>query len=300
MGVRIGVDLGGTKIECAALDSNGVVVERQRIPAPQGSYPKSVEAISGLILAVEEKLGEQGTVGVGIPGVISPATGLVKNCNSVWVNGNPLDRDLAKALGREVRVANDANCFALSEAMDGAGEDGHVVFGAILGTGTGGGVVIDKKVLVGRHAIAGEWGHNPLAHLRADETGVPPCFCGRRDCNENFLSGRGLRWAYEQVSGKQASAEEIPVMAKNGAPDAIKAMENYYDRLARALSAVINLIDPDAIVIGGGLSDIDTIYEEVPPRLAEYVFSDICTTPVLKNRHGDSSGVRGAAWLWGR
>lgn len=298
--IRIGVDLGGTKIEVAALNAAGTILVRRRVPTPQHDYPATIETIRDLVLAVESELGEEASVGVGIPGAISPATGLVKNANSVWLNGKPLDRDLSDALAREVRLANDANCFALSEAVDGAGADYRVVFGVILGTGVGGGIVIGKNILVGRHAIAGEWGHNPLPHLRGADAGAPPCFCGMRNCIETYLSGKGLVWAYERASGHLITADEISALAQSGDAPAMKAMDDYFDRLARALSVVINLLDPDAIVLGGGLSSIDAIYDQVPVRLAKYVFSDVCTTPILKNRHGDSSGVRGAAWLWGR
>lgn len=297
--VRIGIDLGGTKIEGAALDAEGSIITRQRIPAPQGSYPRTVEALSDLVTEIEAALGETGTVGVGMPGVISPATGLVKNANSLWLNGHPLDRDLEEALQREIHLANDANCFALSEAMDGAGNGHRVVFGVILGTGVGGGIVKDKEVILGRHAIAGEWGHNPLSYLRDGETDMHPCFCGKRGCIETYLSGKGLSWSYERLSGRKIAAAEIPRLAQAGVVEAQEAMENYYDRLARALGGVINLLDTDVIVLGGGLSNIDAIYDSVPPRLAAHVFSGVCTTPVVKNRHGDSSGVRGAAWLWG-
>jgi fructokinase len=296
--IRIGVDLGGTKIEAAALDRAGGIVARRRVPAPLGNYSDTVSAITNLVKSIEADAHGAGTIGIGIPGIISPATGLVKNANSVWLNGHPLDRDIAIALDREVRIANDANCFALSEAIDGAGEGKNVVFGVILGTGVGGGIVVGGKPQIGAHAIAGEWGHNPLPFLSSEELDAPQCWCGKPACIETFLSGNGLSRSYERISGKRLSPAEISQRALGKDPDAVRAMREYVDRAARALSLVINILDPDVVVLGGGLSNIAALYEDISPQLARYVFSDACTTPILKNRHGDSSGARGAAWLW--
>jgi len=296
--LRIGIDLGGTKIEIAALSPDGDIVLRRRIPAPQGDYLATIHAVSGLVGEVEHGLGALGTVGIGIPGTVSPASGLVKNANSVWLNGKPLDRDLEAALGRPIRIANDANCFALSEAIDGAARGYRAVFGVILGTGVGGGVVIDRTVLTGPHAIAGEWGHTALPYCAQDEAGGAVCFCGKAQCIELFLSGGGLLRDYRKLGGEASSSVEVPRLAASGDLYADHALDRYCDRLTRGLSTVINILDPDAIVLGGGLSNIDRLYTQVPRLLPAYVFSDVCTTPVLKNVHGDSSGVRGAAWLW--
>lgn len=295
--MRIGVDLGGTKIEIAALAADGGILLRERVAAPQGDYAATIHAVVELVRAVEARLSARGTVGVGMPGTMSPASGLVKNSNSTWLIGKPLDRDLAAALGRPVRTANDANCFALSEAVDGAAAGKRVVFGVIAGTGVGGGVVVDKHVIVGQHGIAGEWGHNPLPWPRPDWAEAPGrgCYCGKHGCIETFLSGPGLSADYASAGGAVADAAAIA-----GRDDAVAraAMGRWFDRFARSLANVINLIDPDAVVIGGGLSNIEALYREVPARLGAYVFSDVCNTPVLKNMHGDSGGVRGAAWLW--
>lgn len=292
--MRIGVDLGGTKIEVAALDDAGTLRLRRRVPTPQGDYAGTVSAVAALVRAAEAELAAEGApVGVGIPGAISPATGRVKNANSTWLIGERLDVDLAEALGRPVRVANDANCFALSEAADGAGRAAAVVFGVILGTGVGGGVVVHGRVLVGANAIAGEWGHNPLPWPRADELPGPPCYCRRRGCVETFLSGPAL--------GRDAgggSGAEVAARAEAGDLHASAALDRYVDRLARALASVINVLDPDVIVLGGGVSNLDLLYGEVPRRWGEHVFSDHVATRLVKNVHGDSSGVRGAAWLW--
>ena len=298
--MRIGIDLGGTKIEGIALGDDGVERFRRRIDTPRGSYDGTVAAIVELVRAADASVGERGTVGVGIPGTISPATGLIKNANSTWLNGRPFDRDLAAALGRPVRLANDANCFALSEATDGAAATAPVVFGAILGTGTGGGVVVNRRVLVGPNAVAGEWGHNPLPWARADERPGEACYCGLSGCIETFLSGGGLQRADAAVRGTETgrSAAEVAKRAADGEPAASAALDLYCDRLARALATVINVLDPDAIVLGGGLSNIGVLYDRIPALWARWVFSDTVTTPLLKALHGDSSGVRGAAWLW--
>ena len=292
---RIGIDLGGTKIEAAALAPGGSLRLRHRVPTPQG-YDAALAAIAGLVHGIEAELGGAGSVGVGIPGVISPATGLVKNANSIALNGHPFDCDLAHLLGRDVRVENDANCFALSEAADGAGAGQHGVFGVILGTGCGGGIVIGGQVLQGRHRIAGEWGHTPLPWPSADETPGLQCWCGHRNCLETRISGPALARDCDGPEAHDATA--IPARAAAGDAAARAALDRHADRLARGLAVVINLIDPDVIVLGGGLSNMDHLYAALPPLLARYVFSDFVHTPVVRNVHGDSSGVRGAAWLW--
>jgi fructokinase len=296
--VRIGIDLGGTKIEGIALDDEGVERQRLRIPTPRGDYSAILGAIASVVNEIESAQREKATVGVGIPGAVSPATGLVKNANTVELIGHPLDRDLSRLLGRDVRVANDANCFALSEATDGAGVGGSLVFGVILGTGVGGGVVVDGRILVGQHAIAGEWGHNPLSYPRDDERPGPRCYCGRSGCNETFLAGPSLARDHKQHTGQELGAAEIATRAEAGDPRALATLVRYEDRLARALSVVINVLDPDYVVLGGGVSNIERLYREVPLLLPTYVFSDTVTTPIVKARFGDSSGVRGAAWLW--
>jgi len=296
--MRIGIDLGGTKIEGIAIDENGVELARLRVPTPRGSYADIVQAIAGLVTDVELSVGEKGSVGVGIPGAMSPATGLVKNANTTELIGHPLDKDLSQALGREVRVANDANCFVLSEATDGAGTGGQVVFGVILGTGVGGGITVDGRLLTGAHAIAGEWGHNPLAWPRDDESPGPPCYCGRSGCNETFLAGPSLSRDHRLATAQEVLPSEIAARAEDGDPSALATMARYEDRMARALAAVINVLDPDFVVLGGGVSNIDRLYREVPLMLPRYVFSDKVTTPIVRAKYGDSSGVRGAAWLW--
>lgn len=296
--MRIGVDLGGSKIEGIAIDPDGVERLRQRIATPRTGYPDIVAAITGLVTALEAELGSRGSVGVGIPGAISPATGLVKNANSTALIGHPLDRDLEKALGRPVRVANDANCFALSEAADGAAAGASVVFGVIIGTGTGGGVVVDRKVLLGPNAIAGEWGHSPLPWPTPDELPGPACYCGKRGCIETFLAGPALSRDHHARTGEQSTAAEIAGRAEAGDAGAIATIERYADRLARSLATVINLLDPDVVVLGGGLGNIARLYDAVPAAWGRYVFSDTVRTRLAAPRHGDSSGVRGAAWLW--
>jgi fructokinase len=298
--MRIGIDLGGTKIEGIAIDENGTERQRLRVSTPRGEYMAVVKAVTSLVLDIERNLGEKGTVGVGIPGAISPATGLVKNANSVELIGHPLDRDLSASLGREIRVANDANCFALSEATDGAGAGGSVVFGVIIGTGVGGGVVVDGRILTGKQAITGEWGHNPLAWPRDDERPGHPCYCGRTGCNETFLAGPSLSRDHRLATGQDLTAPEIAARAERGDQDTIATMVRYEDRMARGLAVVINVLDPDVVVLGGGVSNIVRLYRELPLVLAKYVFSDKVTTPIVKAQYGDSSGVRGAAWLWPR
>jgi len=294
--MRIGIDLGGTKIEAVALAADGAERFRRRIDSPRGDYDATVAAIAGLVALAERELGERGSVGVGMPGSISPATGLVKNANSTWLIGHPLHEDLERALGRPVRLANDANCFALSEAADGGGAGARVVFGVILGTGTGGGVVVDGQVLVGPNAVAGEWGHNALPWPDESEWPGPQCYCGRRGCIETFLSGSGLQMAYAQGPG--LTARQIAAAAERGDGAGAAAIETYARRLAKSLATVINLLDPDAIVLGGGLSNIESLYRRVPEIWTDWVFSDRVDTRLARAKHGDSSGVRGAAWLW--
>jgi fructokinase len=296
--MRIGVDLGGTKTESVAIDDTGSERARLRVPTPSQSYDEIIASIVHLVHDTEARVGQAGTIGIGIPGAVSPATGLVKNANTVVLIGRPLDRDLARALGRPVRVANDANCFALSEASDGAAAGARVVFGVIVGTGTGGGVVVDGKLLTGPHAIAGEWGHNPLPWPRDDERPGPPCYCGKSGCIESFLAGPGLARDHRLHTGEARDAGDIARRAEAGDAAALASMTRYEDRMARGLASVINLLDPDVIVLGGGLSNIARLYREVPLRLGQYVFSDTVSTPIVPARHGDSSGVRGAAWLW--
>ena len=296
--VRIGVDLGGTKIEAIALAPDGTTLVRQRVLTPHDDYDATVQAIVDLVTSVERELGTQGTVGLGTPGAISPATGLIKNSNSTWVNGRNLAEDLKGRLNRPLRFNNDANCFALSEATDGGGANARVVFGVILGTGTGGGVIIDGRPLVGVNAIGGEWGHNPLPWPTPEELPGPSCYCGRRGCLETFLSGPGFSRDYEADTGTQRQASEIAQAARDGETAAQAALARYEGRLARGLATVINLIDPDVIVLGGGLSNLDSLYERVPLLWTTYVFSDRIDTRLVRPVHGDSSGVRGAAWLW--
>jgi fructokinase len=297
--MRIGIDLGGTKIEAIALAGDGRELARLRVPTPIGDYAATVAAVVDLVVAIEERTQRTGPVGVGIPGTLSPASGLVKNANSTALIGQPLGRDLEAELGRPPRLANDANCFAVSEAVDGAGRDADVVFGVILGTGVGGGLVVNGSPLTGRNAIAGEWGHNPLPWRSDDERPGPLCYCAKRGCIETFLSGPGLVRDYEANGGEGGlAATDVAAQAEAGEPKAGAAIERYEKRLARALASVINVVDPDVIVLGGGLSNIDRLYETVPRLWADWVFSDRVETTLRKNQHGDSSGVRGAAWLW--
>jgi fructokinase len=296
--MRIGIDLGGTKIEGIALAKDGTEVARHRIPTPKDDYPATLDAIASVVSHLEKETGEKGTVGMGTPGVISPATGLMKNANSVWLNGKPLGTDLARVLEREVRLANDANCFALSEATDGAAREVRVVFGVIVGTGTGGGIVIDRRVLVGPNAVAGEWGHNPLPWPREDEWPGPDCYCGRTGCIETFLSGPGLGRDHIAHGGEQLAPADIAERANAGDDACQQSLDRYVERMARALAAVINLLDPDVIVLGGGMSNLAHLYRTVPNQWGPHIFSDRVDTPLLPPVHGDSSGVRGAAWLW--
>jgi fructokinase len=296
--MRIGVDLGGTKIEGIAIADTGEERARRRIAAPRGDYGNTLAAVSGLVAAIERDVATRCSVGIGIPGTVSPATGLIKNSNSTWLNGRTLADDLSRRLDRPIRFANDANCFALSEATDGAAAGARIVFGVIVGTGTGGGVVIDRQVLVGANAIGGEWGHNPLPAARGVESPGPQCYCGRRGCIETFLSGPGLERDHSASGGENVTAQEIAARAAAGDSLADAALARYEDRMARALASIINVIDPDIIVLGGGLSNIERLYERVPALWLPHIFSDRVVTRLARAKHGDSSGVRGAAWLW--
>ena len=296
-GFRIGVDLGGTKIEAAVIDRDGAIPVRRRLATPVGDYERTVGAVAHLVREIEAEIGAAMTVGVGIPGTPS-RTGLIKNANSTWLIGRPLGRDLAAALGRPVRLANDANCFALSEATDGASAGKDNVFGAILGTGVGGGIVLDGRIVTGVNAIAGEWGHNPLPWPRPEERPGPPCYCGRSGCIETFLSGPGLSADHDRRNGLAMPGEAIVAGAEAGDAACAETLNRYAERLARALAHIINILDPDVIVLGGGLSAISILYDAVPRLWPAFVFSDEVVTKLLLPKHGDSSGVRGAAWLW--
>ena len=296
--LRIGVDLGGTKIEAIAIDGDDSVRSRRRVPTPRHDYAGSLDAIAALVAEVEAEAGGRGSLGMGIPGAISPATGLAKNANSVWLNGKPLHRDLERRLGRPVRLANDANCFALSEATGGAGAGARVVFGAIVGTGTGGGIVCEGRVLTGANGIGGEWGHNPLPWPDPSETPGPPCYCSRRGCIELFLSGPGLSRDHREQTGEERSAEDIAARAAAGDAACEDALRRYESRMARGLATIINVVDPDVIVLGGGMSNLARLYTRVPEQWTEWVFSDRVDTRLVPPRHGPASGARGAAWLW--
>lgn len=293
---RIGIDLGGTKIEIIVLDEAGAECYRRRISTPRNDYDGTLRAIATLVRDAEAETGP-GTIGIGMPGTISPATGLVKNANSTWLNGRPLREDIIGLLRREVQFANDANCFALSEAVDGVGAGATIVFGVIVGTGTGGAIVSEGRVLIGANAIGGEWGHNALPWPEADEWPGPPCYCGRTGCVETFLSGPGMSKEHESMTGERLTASDIAVRADGGDAAAEATMQRYERRMARALASIINVVDPEVIVLGGGLSNIDRLYDRVPPLWIPYVFSDRVVTRLVRARFGDSSGVRGAAWL---
>jgi fructokinase len=296
--MRIGIDLGGTKTEAIGLEGDRVVAARRRVATPP-DYAGTLDCIVRLVAEIDAEAGSTGSVGVGIPGTVSRATGLVKNANSTWLNGRPLLSDLEARLGRRARVANDANCFALSEAVDGAGRGFETVFGIILGTGVGGGIAIRQRIHDGPNQIAGEWGHNPLPWMTEDErASAPTCYCGKRGCVETFLSGPGFERDHEILSGTRRSSRDIVRSAGRGDPHAVHALERYVDRLARALATVLNVLDPDAVVLGGGMSNLPDLPAGVAAALPAYVFSDTVATKVVSNVHGDSSGVRGAAWLW--
>lgn len=296
--MRIGVDVGGTKIEAVAIDAEGQMRIRERVPTPENDYAVAVEAIAALIDAIESRIGHRCSVGFGIPGTISPATKRVKNAYNSPFNGQPLDRDLETRLDRPIRLSNDANCFALSEATDGAAAGAATVFGVILGTGCGGGIVIDGKVLGGANAIGGEWGHNPLPWIYPSEQPGRPCACGLTGCIETFLSGTGFAAHHRADTGSTLTPQEIAASAAKGDQVCAESLTRYENRLARALASVINLIDPDIIVLGGGISNIEQLYDSVPKLWSQWVFSDRVDTKLVAPAFGDSSGVRGAAWLW--
>lgn len=295
---RIGIDLGGTKTEIIAMSDTGEVLFNKRVATQKGDYQATLTTIVQLVQDAEQSLRQSASVGIGTPGAFSPTSGLLKNSNSTWLNGKSLQQDIETALQRPVRIANDANCFALSEATDGAAKDARVVFGVIVGTGTGGGIVVDKKLLVGPNAIAGEWGHNPMPWPQAGELPGPRCYCGKSGCIETFLAGSGLSSDLYDFTGIQLTPEEIVAEAAAGNFDANAALKRYETRMAKSLASVINILDPDAIVLGGGMSNIRRLYTNVPKLWGEYVFSDNVLTRLLPPRYGDASGVRGAAWLW--
>ncbi|MDX2457959.1 MAG: ROK family protein [Gammaproteobacteria bacterium] len=296
--LRMGIDLGGTKIAGLVLDADGAEVCRERLPTPQGDYQLILRALAGLVASLEDKAGQQCSVGIGMPGSTSRATGLIKNSNSVCLNGQPMHRDLEALLDRPVRFANDADCFALSEATDGAAADADVVFGVIIGTGTGGGLVVNQQLVSGPNGITGEWGHNPLPWPQPEELSGPACYCGRYGCIETWLSGPGLARDHQQAYGVALEAVAVVQRAELGDTQAAATMQRYVDRLVRALASVINIIDPDVIVLGGGVSNFKRLYEAVPSRWGEYVFSDSVATRLVAAQHGAASGVRGAARLW--
>ncbi len=295
---RLGIDLGGTKTEIIGLDGAGDEILRRRVPTPRDDYQGTLNMLAALIHGAEAELGHRGSIGIGTPGSLSPATGLLRGSNSVCLNGKPIKTDLEALLGREVRIANDANCFALSEAADGAGRNADVVFGVILGTGVGSGIVVRGSLLSGPNAIAGEWGHNPLPWPDDDERPGPPCFCGQRGCIETFLSGPGMERDHLAASGQRLSAQDIAQRAGQGEQEAAATLRRYEQRLARALAHIINVLDPDAIVLGGGMSNVDRLYVNVPKQWGRWIFSERVDTRLVRHQHGDSSGVRGAAWLW--
>lgn len=297
--MRIGVDLGGTKTEAIALGGDGQELARIRVATPKGDYPRTVGNVAELISALEAKLGQRGTVGIGIPGTIVASTGLVKNANSTWLNGQPLQRDLSTVLEREVRCANDANCFAVSEATDGAGRGKGVVFGVILGTGCGGGIALDGHVYAGPNGLAGEWGHTPLPWPQLNEQPGPACYCGRHGCLETWISGTGLERDFERHTGRHLSGRKIVASAADGEQDAVAALDRLENRIARGMALVVDILDPEVIVLGGGLSNISRLSSgSLERQISAYTFGGSTHTPVLRNVHGDSSGVRGAAWLW--
>src|SRR5216683_2584692 len=298
--MRIGIDLGGSKIEAIALDETGAVLYRHRISTPVGDYTCTLDAIAGLVLTIERQVARLGSVGIGTPGSLSLQTGLIRNSNSTVLNGKPLDRDISRILRRPVRVENDANCFALSEAIDGAAKEVESVFGVILGTGVGGGLVVRGHIVVGRNRIAGEWGHNPMPWPRTDERPGPICYCGKTGCIETFLSGPSLAKHFYTATMRNLSAKEIALAAEAKDPEALEAIEIFEDRLARGLAHVINIFDPGTIVLGGGVSNIKRLYQTLPRLVPRYVFSNTFETPIVPAVYGDSSGVRGAALLWPR
>jgi len=293
--MRFGLDLGGTKMEAVLLNEVDEIVWRQRKPTPSEEYEAIIETIAALVDEADRESAQEISIGIGMPGSLSPKTGLVRNSNTQCLNGRPIQQDLERKLARQVRLANDANCFALSEATDGAGAGAQSVFGVIIGTGCGGGLVFNGELQNGANSIGGEWGHNPLAAPRAEELPGPPCYCGRQGCNEVWISGSGFARDHEAVTGEKLTAEEI--IASDSAT-AKASLERLCDRVARALGAVVNLVDPEVIVLGGGLSNVDALYTHIPEIWDAYIFSDVIETRLVKNQHGDASGVRGAAWLW--
>lgn len=300
--MRLGIDLGGTKTEIIALDSrNGAELYRKRVASPRDSYSDTITTITSLILEAEQKLERTGSIGIGMPGAISPRTGLIKNANSTWLNGHALDQDLSAMLQRPVRLQNDANCFAVSEAVDGAAAGARIVFGVIMGTGCGGGIAIDGAAWSGHNAIGGEWGHNPLPWPTPSEAATPlPCYCGQSGCIERWISGTGFVEDYQRLSGNAAKGHDIITLARAGDMIASTALRHLISRTARALAGIINILDPDVIVLGGGLSNIAELYSSLPDEIEKWCFSDAITTPIVPAKYGDSSGVRGAAWLWGK
>ncbi len=296
--MRIGVDLGGTKIEAIALDDEGNILQRRRVSTPRDDYDAIVNAIVSLVDGMEAELDAEGSVGLGIPGAVSPATDLVKNANTTCLIGQPLHLHLNEALGREVRIANDADCFAVSEATDGAGAGASSVFGVIVGTGCGGGFVINGHLVGGPNAIAGEWGHNPLPWPQQTELPGAACYCGKHGCIETWLSGTGFARDFFDHTGRQLKGAEIAALSEQGDTEAEETLRRYEDRMARALASIINIIDPEVIVLGGGMSNVTRLYDNVPKLWGQYVFSDSVATQLVAPKHGDSSGVRGAAWLW--
>ncbi|MGB0697765.1 MAG: ROK family protein [Parvibaculales bacterium] len=293
--MRFGLDLGGTKMEAVLLNEAGEIVWRQRRPTPSENYEAIIETIAELVGEADRESTQEISIGIGMPGSLSPKTGLVRNSNTQCLNGRPIQQDLESKLARQVRLANDANCFALSEATDGAGAGAQSVFGVIIGTGCGGGLVFNGELQNGANSIGGEWGHNPLAAPRAEELPGPPCYCGRHGCNEVWISGSGFARDHEAIAGEKLTAEQI-IASDSAAAKA--SFERLCDRIARALGAVINVVDPDVIVLGGGLSNVDALYTHIPEIWDAYIFSDVIETRLVKNKHGDASGVRGAAWLW--
>ena len=296
--IRIGIDLGGTKIEVLAIDRDGQELARHRVATPRHDYDGSIRVMAELVARLERETGRTGTVGVAIPGSISAITGLVKNANSTWLNGKPLDRDLSAALGREARCVNDANCLAVSEATDGAAAGAGMVFAAILGTGCGSGIAVHGRVHSGPNGVAGEWGHNPLSWPNPDEVSGPACYCGKHGCLETWISGSGLEDDYERTTGTRLRGREILARAAHGDAVAEGAVRRYESRLTRGLAHVINILDPDVIVLGGGMSRIERLYPYISANLPRYVLGKECATPIRPAQHGDSSGIRGAAWLW--
>ena len=296
--MRIGIDMGGTKIEGIALADSGEELLRIRGKTPRDDYEETIKPIAGIVRSIETETKQKATVGVGIPGAISPQTGLVKNANSTWIIGRQFDVDLSNAMQREIRIANDANCLAVSEAVDGAGAGSKVVFAIIIGTGCGGGVAIDQKVHEGLHSIAGEWGHISLGWMSQEEFPGVDCYCGQRGCLETFISGTGFENEYEKQTGVQKSGREIAELLEQDDADAEKVMQIYENRLARAIATAVNIIDPDVLVLGGGMSILSRIYKNVPELVQKWIFGGEFTTPIRPAKHGDSSGVRGAAWLW--